>query len=215
MDLLKEIDAMKHGKVFQEIEQEHFNSILQDDHKHVPIYENNNLYPDDNFDTDRNSEPEGLKQKRAWEVIDWRKPKRAWEMLDSWKGIPKFPTGGTGKRSDEKLIDIPVQHFDSQPWMTDDISYDASEYEKSGYDSSEYDKRSWEESRVSWRCSCCSEKVTSVCCLACRALTTYKRNYNGGANDMLRNFTCRCCKSVWFQTDECCSMCRTLLRKFK
>ena len=172
------------------------------------LYDDDEIYQEDKPIPDYNSADSDIKAKRAWEVIKWRKPKRAWEMLNNFKGgIEAWR--GTGKRSEENMIDVPVQQAGSEPWMIDDIGYDSTEYETGNYDTEDFEKKSWTDTRGFVRCKCCIRAQASKCCKTCKALTTFKRDFNGD-NATLRSFACKCCRSIRLQIDNCCTVCNMI-----
>ena len=184
------------------------------------MYDFEESYPDNQRALDQESGYVDFREKRAWEEINWKPPKRAWgigkrawEMLDAWKGKDKWKV--KGKRNKERVIDVPTQNSDTWPWVGNDLGYDVIDDVTSGYMSdlsgNSGEKRSWEADRGLFRCSCCSKKAASACCSLCKTLTTYKRSFNFENTESLRSLSCRRCKSVWYQRDECCIMCKLLL----
>ena len=202
--MLNEFETLKEGNILPGVEA--MDLSAPSENTAAVLYDNDELLQDDKPFSDYNALEADSKTKRAWEVVNWRKPKRAWEM------IKLGPNGWTrtGKRSDETMVDIPVQHADSDPWMIDEIGYDGSEYDNNGYDIGNYDKKSWEPVPETLPCPCCTPKVASKCCHACTALTTYKRNYNNGDNETIKSIFCRCCQSIWRKTNECCTVCKIM-----
>lgn len=214
LDLLQNIKDDHQPNGLLDVERGVLSNVDDDVSTQREAFDDDDLYQDQKF-MNQNHGLGVLKEKRAWEEINWKPPKRAWEItkraweqLDGLKAVAKWKDNG--KRSEEKLIDIPLQTSESGPWMIDDIGYDAVEYKDGDRSDDSSEKRSWEGDRRFIRCGCCSEKATSACCSICRALTTFKRSYNEDDNEILRRLACRCCKSVWYQTDACCFMCDLL-----
>ena len=77
--MINEFETLKEGNILPGVEAMDLSATSENNA--AVLYDNDELLQDDKPFSDYKALEADSKTKRAWEVVNWRKPKRAWEMI--------------------------------------------------------------------------------------------------------------------------------------